>query len=96
MVAILDHMSALADPTRLAILHALETRERNVTDLLGGKIEGKARLKALEKRLQQAEKKAVLSAESKCQGRRVGATARGAGRRHDVRCGRVGRAKYIR
>ena len=32
---IADRLKALADPTRLAILHALETRERNVTDLLG-------------------------------------------------------------
>lgn len=32
---IADRLKALADPTRLAILHALEARERNVTDLLG-------------------------------------------------------------
>lgn len=32
---IADRLKALADPTRLAILHALESGERNVTDLLG-------------------------------------------------------------
>lgn len=31
---IADRLKALADPTRLAILHALEDRERNVSDLL--------------------------------------------------------------
>jgi len=32
---IADRLKALADPSRLAILHALEARERNVSDLLG-------------------------------------------------------------
>lgn len=31
---IADRLKALADPTRLRILHALEDRERNVTELL--------------------------------------------------------------
>jgi DNA-binding transcriptional ArsR family regulator len=35
LVRIADRLKALSDPTRLAILHALETGERNVTDLLG-------------------------------------------------------------
>jgi DNA-binding transcriptional ArsR family regulator len=35
LARIAERLKALADPTRLAILHALEARERNVTDLLG-------------------------------------------------------------
>jgi DNA-binding transcriptional ArsR family regulator len=35
LVRIADRLKALSDPTRLAILHALEAGERNVTDLLG-------------------------------------------------------------
>jgi DNA-binding transcriptional ArsR family regulator len=35
LARIADRLKALADPNRLAILHALETSERNVTDLLG-------------------------------------------------------------
>lgn len=35
LVRIADRLKALADPVRLAILHALEHGERNVTDLLG-------------------------------------------------------------
>lgn len=35
LVRVADRLKALSDPTRLAILHALEGGERNVTDLLG-------------------------------------------------------------
>jgi len=34
LARIADRLKALADPTRLAILHALERGERNVSDLL--------------------------------------------------------------
>ena len=34
LVRIADRLQALADPTRLAVLHALERGERNVGDLL--------------------------------------------------------------
>jgi DNA-binding transcriptional ArsR family regulator len=34
LTRIAERLKALADPTRLAILHALEARERNVSDLL--------------------------------------------------------------
>lgn len=35
LARIADRLKALADPTRLAILHALEAGERNVSELLG-------------------------------------------------------------
>lgn len=34
LVRIADRLKALSDPTRLAVLHALEAGERNVSDLL--------------------------------------------------------------